>query len=110
MHFLEVLRERCGVTSPKDGCAPQGTCGCCTILVDGKPALACLRKPEQMEGKHVTTLEGIPAAKRDLLSQAFVQDGGIQCGFCIPGIVMRGYALIEKRGAPDRDSVARALS
>jgi aerobic-type carbon monoxide dehydrogenase small subunit (CoxS/CutS family) len=49
MSFLEVLREECGLLSPKDGCSPQGSCGCCTILVDGRPVLACLRKPEQME-------------------------------------------------------------
>ena len=92
MHFLEVLREECGVTSPKDGCAPQGHCGCCTILVDGRPVMACLRKPEQMAGKEVTTLEGLPEAKRRVLADAFVREGGIQCGFCIPGIVARASA------------------
>ncbi|MCK5378211.1 MAG: 2Fe-2S iron-sulfur cluster binding domain-containing protein, partial [Acidobacteria bacterium] len=54
MNFLEVLRENCGVTSAKDGCAPQGFCGCCTILVDGRPALACLTKPAKISGKAVT--------------------------------------------------------
>ncbi len=67
MHFLEVLREECGVTSPKDGCAPQGYCGCCAILVDGRPVLACRRKPEQMEGRAVVTLEGVPERTRACL-------------------------------------------
>ena len=58
MHFLEVLREECGVVSPKNGCAPEGTCGCCLVLIDGHPALSCLRKPEQMAGRDVVTVEG----------------------------------------------------
>ena len=92
MHFLEVLREECGVVSAKDGCAPEGTCGCCLILVDGHPALSCLRKPEQMEGRDVVTVEGLPDDTRRILSEAFVLEGGVQCGFCIPGIVIRAAA------------------
>lgn len=110
MHFLEVLRDLCGVTSPKDGCAPQGYCGCCTILVDSKPVLSCLRKPEQMEGRQVVTLEGIPEEHRKILAQAFVQEGAIQCGYCIPGIVVRACSLLEQGRAADRDAVAKALS
>jgi xanthine dehydrogenase molybdenum-binding subunit len=109
MHFLEVLRESCGVTSPKDGCAPEGTCGCCTVMIDGRPALSCLRKPEQMEGREVVTLEGIPEEKRRVLAEAFVQEGAVQCGYCIPGIVMRACSLID-RDSLDRESIASALS
>ena len=58
MTFLEVLREECGITSAKNGCSPEGACGCCAVLFDGRPALSCLRKPEQMEGHEVETLEG----------------------------------------------------
>jgi len=110
MHFLEVLREKCGITSAKDGCAPQGTCGCCTILVDGRPVLACLRKPEQMAGREVVTLEGIPEETRKLLAQAFVQEGAIQCGYCTPGILVRASALLKQGCAQDREAVASALS
>jgi xanthine dehydrogenase molybdenum-binding subunit len=110
MHFLEVLREECGITSPKDGCAPQGYCGCCAVLVDGQPVLSCLRKPEQIEGREVVTLEGIPEEQRRVLAQAFVQDGAIQCGYCIPGIVVRASSLLTQGCADDRDRVARALS
>jgi aerobic-type carbon monoxide dehydrogenase small subunit (CoxS/CutS family) len=60
MHFLEVLREECGSVSPKNGCAPEGTCGCCAVLVDGRPVLSCLRKHEQLEGRDVVTVEGLP--------------------------------------------------
>ncbi|MFQ5664135.1 MAG: molybdopterin cofactor-binding domain-containing protein [Terriglobia bacterium] len=110
MHFLEVLREECGITSPKDGCAPQGYCGCCAILVDGRPVLSCLRQPEQIEGREVVTLEGIPEEQRRVLAQAFVQDGAIQCGYCIPGIVVRASSLLEQGCAHDRHAVAKALS
>ncbi len=110
MHFLEVLREECGILSPKDGCAPQGSCGCCAILVDGRPVLACLRKPEQMAGREVVTLEGISEERRRVLAEAFVREGAIQCGYCIPGIVVRASSLLEQGRADDRDAVAKALS
>jgi xanthine dehydrogenase molybdenum-binding subunit len=109
MHFLEVLREECGVVSAKDGCAPEGTCGCCLILVDGYPALSCLRKPEQMSGRDVVTVEGLPEETRRILSEAFVLEGGVQCGFCIPGIIVRAASLIEHRQTDDRRAVAKAL-
>ena len=107
MHFLEVLREECGIVSAKDGCAPEGTCGCCTILVDGRPVLACLRKPEQMEGHEVVTLEGVSAQMRQVLGEAFLLEGGVQCGFCIPGIVVRACPLVAEGRTDDREAVAR---
>jgi xanthine dehydrogenase molybdenum-binding subunit len=109
MHFLEVLREECGIVSAKDGCAPEGTCGCCLVLVDGKPALSCLRKPEQMEGHDVVTLEGVPDETRRILSEAFVLEGGVQCGFCIPGILVRASSLMRQGVTEDRSAVAKAL-
>ena len=110
MHFLEVLREECGIVSVKDGCAPEGSCGCCTVLVDGRPALACLKKPRDLEGREVVTLEGLPEALREVLARAFVQEGAIQCGYCTPGILMRTASLVERRKTADRDAVARALA
>jgi CO/xanthine dehydrogenase Mo-binding subunit/aerobic-type carbon monoxide dehydrogenase small subunit (CoxS/CutS family) len=109
MHFLEVLREDCGIVSPKNGCAPEGACGCCAVLIDGTPALACLRKPEQMAGKKVVTVEGIPEGMRRVLGDAFVLEGGVQCGFCIPGIVVRAASLIEHGKTDDRATIAKAL-
>ncbi len=110
MQFLEVLREECGIISAKDGCAPEGTCGCCAVLVDGQPVLACRRKPEQMEGRAVVTLEGLPEEKRRVLSESFVLEGGVQCGFCIPGIMVRASSLMDRDRTGDRDGVAQALS
>ena len=96
MHFLEVLREELGIVSPKNGCAPEGTCGCCAILVDGRPVLSCLRKPEQMEGRDVVTLEGCRKTCGKCLGEAFVHEGGVQCGFCIPGIVVRASSMLRQ--------------
>src|SRR3977135_2772185 len=109
MHFLEVLREECGVVSAKNGCAPEGTCGCCLVMIDGHPALSCLRKPEQIAGHDVVTVEGLADDTRRVLCDAFVLDGGVQCGFCIPGIVVRAASLMRQGVHGDRDAVAKAL-
>jgi len=109
MQFLEVLREQCDILSPKNGCAPEGACGCCAILVDGQPVLACLRKPEHMEGRDVVTMEGMPEDMRRVLGEAFVHEGGIQCGFCIPGILVRASTLLRNNRTGDREVVAKAL-
>ena len=109
MQFLEVLRQECGVVSVKDGCAPEGTCGCCLVLIDGYPAMSCLRKPEQMNGRDVVTVEGLPEDTRRIISEAFVLEGGVQCGFCIPGIVVRAASLMQHGRTEDRRVVAKAL-
>ncbi|MEE8571834.1 MAG: 2Fe-2S iron-sulfur cluster-binding protein, partial [Gemmatimonadota bacterium] len=105
MNLLDVLRDECGVTSPKDGCAPQGACGCCAVMVDGRAVLSCLRKPESAEGKTVTTLEGIPADKRRVLAESFVREGGLQCGYCTPGIAARAVSLLDRSSEVDEDQV-----
>jgi xanthine dehydrogenase small subunit len=87
--LLNVLRERLGVTSAKDGCAPQGQCGCCTVLVDGEPRVACVTPAARVEGRSVTTIEGLDPVARAATADSFVATGGSQCGFCTPGIVMR---------------------
>lgn len=109
MDFLEVLREECGVLSPKNGCAPEGACGCCAILVDGQPVLPCLRKPEHMAGRDVVTVEGLADDLRRVLSEAFQLEGGVQCGFCIPGIAIRAAGLLQHGRGLDRDEIAKAL-
>jgi selenium-dependent xanthine dehydrogenase len=109
MNFLEVLREECRVISPKNGCAPEGACGCCAVLVDGQPVLSCLRKPEQMEGHNVVTLEGVDDELRRVLGEAFILDGAVQCGFCIPGIIVRASHLVREGKTGDRQAVAKAL-
>jgi len=106
--LLVVLRERLRLRSAKDGCAPQGQCGCCTVLVDGDARVACVTPATRVAGRSVTTLEGLDPGRRDALGGAFVATGGSQCGFCTPGIVMRAAALLE-RGRVEPDRVERAL-
>ena len=109
--LLEVLREQLGVRSVKDGCSPQGQCGCCTVLVDGQPRVACVTPARRVAGRTVTTLAGLDAEVRDGWAQAFAATGGSQCGFCTPGIICR-FVGLQAKGADhdDRDAAARALA
>ncbi|HEV2309741.1 MAG TPA: 2Fe-2S iron-sulfur cluster-binding protein, partial [Acidimicrobiia bacterium] len=107
--LLSVLRERLGLRAAKDGCAPQGQCGCCTVLVDGKARVACVTPVTRVAGRRVTTLEGLDAARRDALAAAFLDAGASQCGFCTPGILLRAAAL-EDRGRDDFADAERALA
>ena len=107
--LLDALRERCGLTSPKDGCQPQGQCGCCLVLIDGQPKTSCAVDAVKAQGRGVLTLEGLPAAERELTARAFTAAAGLQCGFCIPGIALRAKHLIDKNPRPSRDQIAKAL-
>ena len=109
-HLLAALREELDVTSPKDGCSPSGQCGCCTVMIDGKVQVSCTYAVEKVAGRSVTTLEGIDADERQRFADAFASCGGLQCGFCIPGIVMRAKAQVDKKGAAlERSDMARHL-
>jgi xanthine dehydrogenase molybdenum-binding subunit len=107
--LLDTLRFKCQVTSPKNGCQPQGQCGCCLVLIDGKPIVSCAFPSHRIEGKSVQTLEGLTESDRDLLSHAFGSAAGLQCGFCIPGIALRANALIKKNPTPSRQEIAKAI-
>ena len=98
-HLLAALREELDVTSPKDGCSPSGQCGCCTVHIDGKAIVSCQQSLAKTAGKTVTTLEVVAPQERAAFADAFAACGGLQCGFCIPGIVMRAKAQIDKKGA-----------
>ena len=109
-HLLAALREELDVTSAKDGCSPSGQCGCCTVLVDGKAVVSCTQAVDKVAGKAVVTLEGIGDDERQRFADAFSACGGLQCGFCIPGIVMRAKSQIDKKGdALDRTAMAPHL-
>ena len=108
--LLEVLRDRLGVRGPKDGCSPQGQCGCCTVLVDGQPRVACVTPARRVEARDVTTVDGLPDGERTAWADAFSGTGASQCGFCTPGIVVRLSALRAKGvAAGDHAAVQRAL-
>ena len=97
-HLLAAIREELGLTSAKDGCSPQGQCGCCTVLIDGKPIVSCTMSLDRVAGKSIDTIEGFDAGEMDRYADTFAACGALQCGFCTPGIVVRAKALIDKKG------------
>ena len=108
--LLEVLRERLGLTGAKEGCQ-DGSCGSCTILLDGKPARACLILAVEAEGKDILTIEGL-SRDNELhpIQQAFINHGGIQCGFCTTGMILTAKALIDSNPEPTEAEVKEAIS
>ena len=109
--LLHVLREQLNILSPKAGCL-QGSCGTCTVLVDGEPRRACLLPIAALEGAQITTLEGLGDPEELAPVQAAFHEGyAAQCGFCTPGMLMAAHALIERKGGPvERDEVIAALN
>jgi aerobic-type carbon monoxide dehydrogenase small subunit (CoxS/CutS family) len=108
--LLYVLRDRLGLCGAKDGCG-QGVCGACTVLVDGAPAASCLVPAAVVGQREVTTVEGLaehglPSA----IQRALVEHGAVQCGFCIPGVVVSAHALLSRIPNPDEPTVRRALA
>lgn len=109
-HLLEVLRDGCGITSVKDGCAPEGSCGACTVIVDGKAVVSCAQPAERFAGRSITTQEGMSEADRERWAGCFVAAGASQCGFCSPGILMKAEVLLAKTPDPTREQVASGLA
>lgn len=108
--LLELLRGEFGLRSMKDGCAPEGSCGACTVMVDGRAVVSCAQPAARFAGRSVVTLEGLPAETRDLWADAMTATGASQCGFCSPGIVMKAEALLRREPKPTRAEIARALA
>ena len=108
--LIDVLRDRLGLTGTKEGCG-NGECGACTVLLDGLPVNACLLVALEVEGRDITTIEGVlgPGGRLSLVQQAFVDHGGIQCGFCSPGMIMSATALLKASPAPTDDEIRDAL-
>jgi aerobic-type carbon monoxide dehydrogenase small subunit (CoxS/CutS family) len=108
--LLEVLREECGLTGTKHGCE-LGECGACTVLIDGEPVLACLTLPIEVEGRAVTTVEGLAEGPDPHpLQRAFAEEGAAQCGYCTPGMLLAAKALLERTPRPTREQIAEAIS
>ncbi len=110
MSLLDALRGPLGVTSVKDGCSPQGQCGCCTVLVDGEPRVACVTPLRRVAGREVTSFDGLDTAVATTWCDAFVGTGASQCGFCTPGIVVRLEWLRRRGSLGDAAAVERSLA
>lgn len=106
--LMDVLRNEFHLKSVKDGCR-EGACGTCTVLVDGKPTKACVQKMERMAGKHIQTVEGFSEKEKEAFVYAFGEVGAVQCGFCIPGMVVCGKALLDRNPNPTRVEIAAAI-
>jgi aerobic-type carbon monoxide dehydrogenase small subunit (CoxS/CutS family) len=108
--LLEVLREDLNLTGTKHGCE-LGECGACTVLLDGEPILSCLAIPVELQGREITTIEGLARGSGlHPLQQAFAELGAAQCGYCTPGILLAAKSLIDHNPAPARQEIREALA
>lgn len=108
MPLMDFLRNELKITSVKNGCK-EGACGTCTVIVDGKTTRACIQKLSRLEGKKIQTIEGFTQRERDVFVYAFAAAGAVQCGFCIPGMVISGKCLIDQNPNPAREEVKQAI-
>ena len=108
--LLEVIREDLKLTGTKEGCG-LGECGACTVIMDGKTVNSCLVLATEADGKQITTIEGLAEGEKlHPLQQAFVDHGGLQCGFCTPGMIMSAKALLDKNPHPTEDEIKRGIA
>lgn len=108
--LIDVLRGALGHTGTKEGCG-EGECGACTVIVDGRAVNSCLYPALEAEGKSITTIEGLRSSDNQLsvIQRAFVEQGGIQCGFCTPGMIMSVKALLDYNSEPTEEEIRDAL-
>ena len=109
--LVDVIRKKIGLTGTKKGCG-QGDCGSCTVLIDGKPELSCIKLAVSAVGKKITTIEGIanPDGTLHPLQESFLDHGAVQCGFCTPGMILSSKALIDRNPNPTREEIKTALA
>ena len=106
--LLRFLRDELHLTSVKDGCS-EGACGTCHVLIDGKPTKACVPQTDKLEGKNIVTLEGLSDFEKEVFTYAFGEAGAVQCGFCVPGMIISAKALLAENPAPTREEAAYAI-
>lgn len=108
--LLDVLRDELHLTGTKEGCS-EGECGACTVLIDGKPADSCLVLVGQVDGCHITTIEGLSDGNElHTLQQAFIQAGAVQCGYCTPGMILSAKAVLDQNPNPSEEEIRKGLS
>lgn len=106
--LIDYLREDLGLISVKDGCS-EGACGTCSVIADGKLVKACVRRVSQMDGKSITTVEGLSPREKEVYVHAFAEAGAVQCGYCTPGMVIAAKVLLDNNPDPTRDEIVRAI-
>ena len=109
--LLHLIREKLGYTGTKEGCG-SGECGACTVIVDGQAVNSCLYLAAEIDGRELLTVEGLASADGELhpIQKAFVEKGGIQCGFCSPGMIMSAKALLDENSKADEDEIKEAIA
>jgi len=108
--LLEALREDLGLTGVKYGCG-EGQCRACTVLLEGRPVMSCLTPVRAAAGKKILTIEGLaPDGKLHAVQQAFVEEGAMQCGYCIPGMILTAVALLERNPRPSEAQVIEGMN
>jgi carbon-monoxide dehydrogenase small subunit len=108
--LLQALRDELALTGTKEGCG-TGDCGSCTVLVDGKTVCSCLKLAVETDGQDVVTIEGLAiGAQLHRIQNAFIEKGGLQCGFCTPGVIMSSAALLDENKEPSEIEVREALA
>ncbi len=109
--LLQLLRDRLELTGTKEGCG-MGECGACTVLIDGKSVNSCIFPALEVEGKNVTTIEGLADTKGGLhpIQRAFVEHGAVQCGFCTPGMVLSAKALLDENPKPTEEEIRHGIA
>lgn len=107
---VDVIREDLGLTGTKESCG-AGDCGSCTILVDGESRLSCMMLAAQLQGRQITTIEGVSSGEElHAVQEAFVENGSVQCGFCIPGMVLATVDLLNRNPQPTREEIRQGLA
>ncbi|NWF91302.1 MAG: (2Fe-2S)-binding protein [Syntrophaceae bacterium] len=109
--LLHLLRDELELTGTKEGCG-MGECGACTVLLDGRPVNSCILPAMEVDGKNVTTIEGLIDAQGNLhpIQKAFIEHGAIQCGFCTPGMVLSAKALLDENPKPTEEEIRNAIA
>ncbi|MGA2665450.1 MAG: (2Fe-2S)-binding protein [Nitrososphaerales archaeon] len=108
--LADTLREKLGLTGTKEGCR-EGDCGACTVIADGKPILSCMTLACECDGKNITTIEGLATGNTlHPIQQAFIENQGLQCGFCTPGMILEAKALLDQNPTANEAEIRTAIS
>jgi carbon-monoxide dehydrogenase small subunit len=110
MRLIDLLRDKLGLVGTKEGCG-EGECGACTVIMDGESVNSCMVMAFQADGSNITTIEGLEEnGELHPIQKAYMEEGSVQCGFCIPGMIMSTKALLDKHPNPNREEIREGIS